>query len=48
MADVVWTDSDTYFRDSDVVWVSYVLSFVTITLAMHHDLIAPFSGGSWL
>lgn len=48
MADVIWTDSDTYFRDSDVVWTNHLPVYADIPPSMHQDLIDPYSGGAWL
>ncbi len=48
MADVIWTDSDIYFRDSDVVWKNHLPVYTDIPPAMHKDLIDPYSGGAWL
>jgi phage-related protein len=48
MADVAWTDSDVYFRDSDVVWTNHLPVYADIPPSMHQDLIDPYSGGAWL
>lgn len=48
MADVTWTDSDVYFRDSEVVWKNHLLAYAAIPPAIHQDLIDPYSGGAWM
>jgi hypothetical protein len=47
-ADVAWTDSEVYFRDSDVIWANHIIVYADIPPLLHKDLIDPYSSGAWM